>query len=159
MYVLDPSKKADAERRWSLPDRIFFGHGACHILAGVFLEESILAGFRAHWLVPHEGYSGNHVYVTDGEVAFDYHGYSRLERLLAHHKKVWHSQQPGWSAEIQCVDFSLLSTEDLNLRDMRGPDQYFGDPIVRARQFLGKMLHDAAADQARALGAVEGAKE
>ena len=39
MYVLKPGLKT---KTWlgigALPDRIFFGHGACHILAGVFLE-------------------------------------------------------------------------------------------------------------------------
>ncbi|MCT7377156.1 hypothetical protein [Chelativorans salis] len=45
-----------------LPDRVFFGHGAC-----IFS--------RAH-SIPSDGFAGNHIYVTDGEIAFDYHGYS-----------------------------------------------------------------------------------
>jgi hypothetical protein len=45
MYILKPGIKRDPERRWALPDRIFFGHGACHILAGVYLENPPLRGF------------------------------------------------------------------------------------------------------------------
>lgn len=32
MYVLKQGMKSDPHRRWSLPDRIFFGYGACHAL-------------------------------------------------------------------------------------------------------------------------------
>ncbi len=38
MYVLKRGIKKDPERRWALPDRIFFGYGACHILAGTSQE-------------------------------------------------------------------------------------------------------------------------
>src|SRR5204863_8719252 len=34
MYVLKHGIKKNPEKRWALPDRIFFGHGACAILAG-----------------------------------------------------------------------------------------------------------------------------
>jgi hypothetical protein len=47
MYKLKPGIKQDPQRRWQLPDRIFFGHGACHILAGIYLEAAPLAGFYA----------------------------------------------------------------------------------------------------------------
>jgi hypothetical protein len=78
MYVLKPGIKADPHRRWSLPDRVFFGHGACHILAGVFLDRPPLPYFYAERVIPAEGFAGNHVYVTNGIIAFDYHGYSRV---------------------------------------------------------------------------------
>lgn len=57
MSVLKPAIKADPARRWALPDRIFFGHGACHILAGAFLDAPPLAGFHAERLVPGDGFS------------------------------------------------------------------------------------------------------
>jgi hypothetical protein len=148
MYVLKPGIKADPHRRWSLPDRVFFGHGACHILAGVFLDQPPLPGFYSERVVPTEGFPGNHVYVTNGVVAFDYHGYSRRERLLEHHKRVWSSQYDGWLGAIERVDFELLSTTDLNARKMRGPDQYLHDPIPRARRFIEQRDHAKAADMA-----------
>ena len=97
MDVPKPGVKRDPRRRWALPDRIFFAHGACHILAGVNLERPPLPGFHAERIVPAGPYPGNHVFVTDGVVAFDYHGYSLRSRLLEHHDRVWASQHAGWS--------------------------------------------------------------
>lgn len=148
MYVLAPWKKADPVIRWNLPDRIFFGHGACHILAGVFINEQIAPQFRPFWIRP-ENHPGSHVFVSDGELAFDYHGYSNLERLKAHHFRVWERQYPGWNALIEPAGFDLLNTEELNRRNMRGPDQYLGDPVQRAADFLHRIDHSAAAEKAR----------
>jgi hypothetical protein len=132
-----------------LPERIFFGHGACHILAGTYLARPPLRGFYAERIVPAEGFSGNHVYVTDSVVAFDYHGYSPRERLLAHHRKGWSARGPGWDCVVLPVDFDLLDTEELNRRKMLGPDQYLHDPVVRARRFIERVNHADASERAR----------
>lgn len=150
MYVLKPGIKKDPARRWALPDRIFFGHGACAILAGAYLERPPLAGFRAERIVPAEGFAGNHIYVTDGVLAFDYHGYSLRERLLAHHGKGWAGRQVGWSCTIEAADFDLLDGRALNRRKMLGPDQYLHDPVARAERFIGRLDHAAAAAKALA---------
>ncbi|MFK4727076.1 hypothetical protein ABIE89_008176 [Bradyrhizobium niftali] len=151
MYVLKQGIKADPHRRWSLPDRIFFGYGACHILAGVFLDQPPLPGFYAERVIPAEGFLGFHVYVTNGVIVFDYHGYSIRDRLLEHHKRVWSGQYAGWFSAIERVDFDLLSTADLNKRQMRGPDQYLHDPIPRARRFIEQRDHANAAAKALAI--------
>ena len=152
MYFLKPGIKADPHRQWSLPDRIFFGYGACHILAGVFLDQPPLPGFYAERVVPVEGCSGgNHVYVTDGVIAFDYHGYSGRDRLLEHHKRVWSTRYDRWRGAIERVNFDLLSTVDLNMRQMRGPDQYLHDAIPRARRFVDQRDHANAAAKALAI--------
>jgi len=149
MYILKPGVKNDPERRWSLPDRIFFGHGACHILAGVFLEHPPLSGFYAERIIPGGGIAGNHIYVTDGNVAFDYHGYSARLRLLEHHTTGWSRRyNGGWNCAIEKVGFDLLDTSDLNLRKMLGPDQYHQDPIQRARRFIQRVDHRGAATKA-----------
>lgn len=149
MYVLKPGIKKNPEKRWALPDRIFFGYGACHILAGVFLQRPPLEGFYAERIIPNEGFWGGHMYVTNGIIAFDYHGYSGRERLLEHHRKGWASHSPGWGCAIERVDFDPLSTAELNQRKMRGPDQYLHDPIPRARNFIERRNH--ARDAAKAL--------
>jgi len=134
---LKPGIKKDPVRRWALPDRAFFGHGACHILAGVFLEKMPDHDFFAERLIPGDGFAGNHVYVTNGTIAFDYHGYSNRLRLLQHHTSAWSSQySTGWNCVLERVQFDLLSTIDLNRRKMLGPDQYKGDPVMRARAFI-----------------------
>ena len=148
MYVLKPGIKRDPERRWKLPDRIFFGHGACAMLAGAYLAEPPLSGFRAERIVPDGGDPGNHIYVTDGDIAFDYHGYSVRGRLLDHHRKGWSRLHPGWDCAIETIDFDLLSTAELNRRKMLGPDQYLRDPVARARRFIDRIDHAAAADRA-----------
>jgi hypothetical protein len=148
MYVLKPGIKRDPERRWALPDRIFFGHGACHILAGAYLQSPPLIGFHAERIIPTHDLPGNHIYVTDGKVVFDFHGYSTRKNLLDHHRKGWSRQYSGWDCIIENVDFDLLDTTELNRRKMLGPDQYVFDPIPRARQFIERVNHRLAAAKA-----------
>ncbi|WP_245511356.1 MULTISPECIES: hypothetical protein [unclassified Mesorhizobium] len=47
MYVLKHGIKKNPEKFWALPDRIFFGYGACHILAGTFLGHPPKGDFTA----------------------------------------------------------------------------------------------------------------
>lgn len=148
MYVLKHGIKRNPEKRWALPDRVFFGHGACAILAGTFLKHPPLEGFYAERIIPAEGFAGNHVYVTNGNVAFDYHGYSGRERLLDHHQRAWTSHSAGWQCTIAKVDFDLLDTAELNRRKMLGPDQYLHDALLRARRLLQRIDHAEAAARA-----------
>lgn len=149
MYWLSGYKKRDPYLRWALPDRIFFGRGACHILAGAYLISPPLKGFQAERIVPAEGHAGNHIYVTDGVIAFDFHGYSVRERLLTQHVRGWSLRYPGWSCGIEPVEFDLLNTAELNTRKMLGPDQYLHDALPRARRFIARIDHPAAASRAR----------
>jgi hypothetical protein len=151
MYTLSPEIKRDPLKRWNLNDRIFFGNGACHILAGTYLEVAPLPGFHAEWIRPHPGYSGNHIYVTDGTVAFDFHGYSLRSRLLDYHRRRRSIRQSGWDAAIVHVDFDLLDTESLNIINHLGPDQYLEDPRPRARRYLARMDQPAAFKRAKAI--------
>lgn len=148
MYVLKHGIKKNPEKFWALPDRIFFGYGACPILAGVFLSYPPLDGFYGERIIPSGNDSGNHIYVTNGVIAFDYHGYSSRERLLEHHKRGRASHSADWHCTLEKVDFDLLDTAELNRRKMRGPDQYLQDPIPRARRFLQRIDHAAAATRA-----------
>jgi hypothetical protein len=142
MYRLKPGIKQDPLSRWKLPDRAFFGHGACHILAGIYLESAPRAGFRAERIIPGEGYAGNHIFVTDGVIAFDFHGYSCRRSLLLHHSSRWSRVSgAGWTCKLEDVDFDLFDTKDLNARKMLGPDQYLMDPRPRARSFLHRFNH------------------
>jgi len=149
MYKMKPGVKSDPARRWALPDRVFFGNGACHILAGVFLDLPPLSGFYAERIVPCNGFAGNHIFVTNGIVAFDYHGYSSRLRLLNYHTNGWSNRcSDGWTCCLEHVDFDLLNTSDLNSRKMLGPDQYLHDPVLRARKFIDRVNHREAAAKA-----------
>src|ERR1700742_2942991 len=100
MYVVADGVKQDPVRRWSLPDRVFFACGACHILAYAFLKTYPESGFRPVWIRPAEGYTGNHIVVARDHFAFDYHGYSHWQTLLAHMKHKANRWWPGWNAEL-----------------------------------------------------------
>ena len=118
--------------------------------AGAFLRWPPFEGFHAERIIPADGFYGNHFYVTDGLVAFDYHGYSLRDQLLAHHAKGWSKTYPGWGCRIDGVDFDLLDTADLNRHKMLGPDQYLHDPVARARSFIDRIDHGSASAKARA---------
>ena len=152
MYILKPGIKKDPVRRWNLPDRIFFAHGACHILAGVFLRQLESDGIHALWIKPNGNHPGHHIFVTNGDLAFDFHGYSKQDRLIEHHAKGWAEKYPGWSATTQIVDFPLLDTQSLNSRKMLGLDQYLFDPIPRAVKFIGRFKQRFPVRAARACG-------
>lgn len=97
MYLLRPGIKEDPVRRWALPERVFFAAGACHILAHAFLERFPRAGFSPLWIRPRPGFTGNHVFVTNGDLAFDYHGYLPTSRLVQHYTKRAERRFPNWS--------------------------------------------------------------
>ena len=146
---MKPGVKKDPDRRWALPDRVFFGNGACHILAGQYLRQPPLAGFYAERIVPAKGYAGNHIFVTDGTLAFDYHGYTCRTRLLRYYTNNWSGEYAeGWQCRLERVAFDLLDTEALNARNMLGPDQYKHDPVERARRYLGRIDHVKASGRA-----------
>lgn len=147
---MKPGIKSDPLRRWALPDRVLFGYGACAILAGVFPKYPPLNGFHAERIIPGEGFAGNHIYLTDGVMAFDFHGYSLRSNLLNHHTSGWSDQSAmGWNCRVERVDFDLLKTADLNQQKMFGPDQYLNDPIPRAVAFIRRIDHPSAMARAK----------
>lgn len=148
MYWLQGHKKRDPDLRWALPDRIFFGRGACHILAGIYLNMRPLPGFHAERIIPANGFAGNHIYVTNDEITFDFHGYATRPRLVSQHIRGWSKRYPGWDCIIERVDFNLLDTASLNERKMLGPDQYRHDPMMRGRNFIERVDHVRAARRA-----------
>lgn len=143
MYKIGKSIKTDPGKRWALPDRVFFACGACHILAFAFLEKYPSAGFRPVWIKPAEGYTGNHIAVVKDRAAFDYHGYSRWDSLLAHMNKKADRWWPGWRAELVDLPKEVLVSEELSKRYeglwLREPGQFPHDALPRAREFLGRL--------------------
>ena len=139
-FILEKGTKKDPIKRWNLPDEIFFGHGACPILAGVFLEIFPNFGFNAIKITPKKDYPGNHIYVTNGKYAFDYHGLSLESTLKIEFFKAYKERFPHWEAEVENINYSLLNTKSLNQRKMLGPDQYLHDPKIRGEKYINKLL-------------------
>jgi hypothetical protein len=140
MYVVGPGIKQDPFRRWSLPDRVFFACGACHILAYAFLKTYPDTGFAPLWIKPAKGSTGNHIVVVRNDMAFDYHGFSRWNRLLAHMNAKANRWWPGWSAELIPLPMDVLISEAKSREYdglwLREPGQFLHDAMPRADQFL-----------------------
>ncbi|PTM40379.1 hypothetical protein [Bosea sp. 124] len=142
MFRLKPGIKSNPEKRWNLPERVFFACGACHILAHAFLETYPDRGFRAVWIRPAEGFSGNHVFVSDGCAAFDYHGYRNEAALLAHQWAKGRRWWPEWDATLIPLPQEVLVSEAKSkIYDglwLREPNQFLHDAMPRARAFLAR---------------------
>jgi hypothetical protein len=140
MYKVGKGVKTDPVRRWALPDRVFFACGACHILAFAFLETYPHSGFRPIWIKPAKGYTGNHIFLACGSAAFDYHGYSDLQRFLAHTRAKASRWWPGWSAELIALPADVLVSEQKSRQYdglwLREPGQFLHDALPRARRFV-----------------------
>jgi hypothetical protein len=134
--------KNDPVRRWHRPDRQFFANGACQILAYTFLERYPDLGFRARWIKPVDGFAGNHIYVTDGINAFDYHGLTTEQRLLAFGFKRGRRFFPGWNATLVDLPTDVLISEQRSRQFeglwLREPKQFLHDAMPRARAFLDR---------------------
>ncbi len=140
MFRLKPGIKSDPVKRWNLPERVFFACGACHILAYAFLEAYPGHGFHAVWIRHAEGFTGNHVFVTNGETAFDYHGYRCEAALIAHHWAKGRLWWPGWDGTLVPLPRDvLISNAKSRTYDglwLREPGQFLHDAMPRAQTFL-----------------------
>jgi len=134
--------KSDPVRRWHRPDRHFFANGACQVLAFAFLERYPDLGFHARWAKPAAGFTGNHIYVTDGIHAFDYHGLTTEQRLLAFGFRRGRRFFRGWNATLVDLPTEALvseqSSREIEGLRLREPKQFLHDVLPRARNFLAK---------------------
>jgi hypothetical protein len=142
MYFPKTNVKSDPVRRWQRPDRHFFANGACHILAFAFLERHARFGFHARWIRPASGFSGNHIYVTNDRIAFDYHGLAEERRLLALVHRRAGRFFPGWDATLVDLPADALVSEKRSREFdglwLREPRQFLHDALPRARAFLDR---------------------
>jgi hypothetical protein len=140
MFFPKINVKNDPFRRWHRPDRHFFANGACQVLAFAFLERYPDMGFHARWIKPAAGFTGNHIYATDGTSAFDYHGVTTEQRLLAFGFKRGQRFFPGWNATLVDLPTDALVSEQRSRQIeglfLREPTQFLHDALSRARNFL-----------------------
>jgi hypothetical protein len=141
MIFRSETQKGDQALSWQRGDRAFFASGACHILAHVFLQEYADQEYRPYMILPNAGFRGSHVYAANEDTVFDYHGFSVKAHFLEHYFRKMKRFFPGWSATIFVVrDF--MSPAFLREFNCRAPNQYFADPLPRARAFVQrKSLH------------------
>jgi hypothetical protein len=134
--------KLDQAMRWALPDRVFFAAGACHILAHAFLERYGTPDMIVEWIKPIAGHTGNHHFISWGGVAFDYHGYTCRDRLLAHYWKRGRTRWLDWDATMEVLPRDVLTSEAKSRAYdglwLREPGQFLHDATPRARVFLDR---------------------
>jgi hypothetical protein len=134
--------KSDPEKRWALPDRVFFACGACHILAHAFIERYRPAAAKAVWVKPRPGFYGNHIFVQTPAWAFDYHGYSDPQALLDHFWTRARHWLPGWDGTLVEVSPDVLVSEAKSRTYdglwLREPGQFLYDALPRARAYLDR---------------------
>jgi hypothetical protein len=142
MFFPKINVKQDPVRQWHRPDRHFFANGACQVLAHVFLERHDDIGFRARWIKPKAGFSGNHIYVTDGINAFDYHGLTTEARLVMLAFRRGSRFFNGWDATLVDLPADVLTSEERSRQIeglwLRQPDQFLHDALPRAQAFLDR---------------------
>ncbi|MDB4223198.1 hypothetical protein N9850_05460, partial [Granulosicoccus sp.] len=127
-------------KRWNLSERAFFGHGACHILAHAYMLRFPKSEFYAVWIKPDEEFRGNHVFVTNGIMAFDYRGYLTESRLTSYHQTQYEFAYPGWGAKMVRVEGNLCDAVEMQKIGMqiRGPNEFLHDAMPRACSYLNK---------------------
>jgi|SRR6185436_11835450 len=96
-YHRTPEERADQFLSWKRSDKAFFSNGACHILAFTFTYLHPDRNLELVFIRPKNNSKGNHMYVLDGEWAFDFNGWTKEKELLevtkSEHQKL-HS--PDW---------------------------------------------------------------
>jgi hypothetical protein len=97
LFERTPEQKSDMFKSWERDDQAFFATGACHILAGLFVQLHNSEDFRLIYIKPKEGFSGNHVYASNGSWAFDHNGWTKEEELLEATERTYKEKYPGWS--------------------------------------------------------------
>jgi hypothetical protein len=135
-------ERGDLAGKWALPDRVFFACGACHVLAYAAIQALPQRDFKAIWIKPRPGYTGNHIVAVSGSTAFDYHGFSDRRTLFDHTHRKAARWWPGWDADlIELPADALISEAKSRTYDglwLRQPDQFLHDALPRAYRFLGR---------------------
>ncbi len=148
--------KRDPEKRWALPDRVFFACGACHVLAFAFLERYGTPDMTALWIKPNPGFTGNHIIVATGTWVFDYHGYAERGPYLTHCWERARRRWPGWDATLVELPRHVLISEHKSrqvpgLRLME-PEQFLHDALPRAHTYLDRFQASCSTAAIRGLG-------
>jgi hypothetical protein len=144
MYTVAEGVKQDPVRRWSLPDRVFFACGVCHILAYAFLKANPRSSFAPLWIKPSKGFTGDRIVVVRGDMAFDYYGSSCWRHLLGHIEAKANRWWPRWSAQLISFPMDVLISESKSREYdglwLREPKQFLHDAMLRAEQFLRRFF-------------------
>jgi hypothetical protein len=130
-------EKRDIIAAWKRSDQAFFASGACHILAELFVQLHQHEGFTMVHIKPNKGFTGNHVFASDGEWAFDHNGWTKEAELLQVTEAAYKERYPRWGYEKIILPHSSTSLEEFcKANNHRLPWQYAYLPWERARNYI-----------------------
>jgi hypothetical protein len=138
-----PAEKADLEGSWLRADQDFFGAGACHVLASVFLRERAGSGYRALLIVPSPGHCGGHVVAASTELVFDFNGFTPRSFYFAELERLHREREPAWAATLLELDLNPAGWDFCRKYAHRHPSEFFRDPLPRARAFIRRFTEPA----------------
>ena len=135
------AQKEDLAGSWRRFDRAFFASGACHVLAHQFLQRSRMSKFRPYMVIPEPGFRGSHVFVSDGALVFDYHGWSRHAHFVDHYLRKIRRIFPGWRGAVADISCDFWTQSWFERTWSRQPHDYFVDPTERANSFVDRYIN------------------
>ncbi|WP_216324613.1 hypothetical protein [Deinococcus aestuarii] len=87
--------------------------------------------------MPRGGRRGTHVYVTDGQTAFDAQGFVSERALLRQHVRAYRALDAGWRADLHEADPDLIAC--CARFSLQPPGAFLHDPFPRARAYLARL--------------------
>lgn len=76
------------------------------------------------------------MFASNERYAFDYHGFTKIDRFLDHYFEKMKRLFPGWSADVLVLDVSTTSERFCTTYKHRMPDQFYEDPGPRADAYV-----------------------
>ena len=143
LFDRTPDERRDMFKSWARSDQAFFASGACHTLAEVFVQLPAHEGYKMIYIKPAEGFTGNHVYASDGKWAFDHNGWTKEKELLAVTNAAYREKSPGWKYKRVVIEGSASALEDFcKAYNHRLPWQFAHMPWERAYQYIAQFSAD-----------------
>lgn len=140
MIFRTDAQKRDLFGSWRRFDRAFFASGACHVLAYEFLKRPEADGFRPLMVEPDFGFRGAHVFASNGQWVFDYHGWSSHSKFVDHYLGKISRIFPDWSGKVTDISRDFWSEAWFARTGSRRPTQYHFDPTERTNAFIDRFL-------------------
>ena len=137
LFNRTPEQRHDMFASWSRSDQAFFAAGACHILADLFVQLHAHEGFHMVYIKPDKGFTGNHVYATDGNWAFDHNGWTKESDLLAITKEAYEQRYSGWGYTKHVIEPAIYALENFcKANNHRLPWQFAYLPWERTYKYI-----------------------
>jgi hypothetical protein len=126
-----PLERADQRVAWERTDQAFFAAGACHVLAWVCRDAHPDRGIDLAAIRFREEATAFHVFAVWEGWAYDHAGWNPEPELLAANEEF-----EGRPIERIAITSSLA--EFCAEHVSRMPEQYWSDPLPRAREYLAR---------------------